>query len=187
MADYARKARYSQYTGAVSGSIAYDLDYLRLRPAPERRVERPIQRPEAPAIPRTRPVTRAMPRGRQAVAPGAMLGFVVAAVLAVFALTAQIRLTALSSETVSLERQLVELQVSEARLKIAYESAFNLTEIERYAIEELGMQKPRGDQIHHINGFAPDRAVIVSNTSSGAGGLMGRLSEFFGAVGELFG
>lgn len=72
----------------------------------------------------------------------AVLGFAIAAVLIVFSLVARVQLSQASAQVSALEDQYAELQEQQTRLRIDYESAFNLTEIEDYAIHELGMQKP---------------------------------------------
>lgn len=69
-----------------------------------------------------------------------MLGFAIAAVLIVVSLVARVQLSQASAEVSALENQYTQLQEQQTRLRIDYESAFNLTEIEDYAIHELGMQ-----------------------------------------------
>ena len=73
----------------------------------------------------------------------AVLGFAIAAVLLVISLVARVQLSQASAQVSALEDQYTQLQEQQTRLRIDYESAFNLTEIEDYAIHELGMQKPR--------------------------------------------
>lgn len=107
--------------------------------------------------------TSARPRvsTRQTVSPGAVLGFAVAAVLLVFTLMAKIQLTQITDQAVKLEERLVELKNEKARLEIEYEGAFNLKEIEEYAISGLGMQRPREDQIYYLQNSVPDKAVVM--------------------------
>ena len=115
----------------------------------------------------------------------ALLGFGIAAVLLVFSLMARIQLIAVTDGTVELESQLSELQTENAKLQIAYESAFNLTEIEDYATRVLGMQQPRSDQVYYVNGTAVDRAeVMVEQT--GEQRLSDRFDDLIASVGEYF-
>ncbi len=100
-------------------------------------------------------------RTRQSVSPGAILGFAVAAVLLVFTLMAKIQLTQITDQAVKLEEKLVELKNEKARLEIEYEGAFNLKEIEEYAIRGLGMQRPREEQIFYLQSSVPDKAVVM--------------------------
>ena len=49
-----------------------------------------------------------------------------------------------------------------SRLTIKYESALNLAEVEDYAVNTLGMQRPSTDQIIYVNGSAQNRAEVVN-------------------------
>lgn len=171
--------------GAVYGSLAYDFDNPELYPE-----EYSAPMPERAAPPQTREQTRAVARpgaharSKQAVYPLAILGILVSAVLFVIAIMAQIQLFDISSKTVELEGQLKELKTEQIRLQIAYEGAFNLTEIEQYAISNLGMQKPSADQIFYIDTSSPDRAVIINQANND--GFFGRVSAFLSGIGEYF-
>lgn len=174
----ARRVRYAD------GSLAYDFNNPALYPDYDQEFTAPA--PERRTVPKAKPKTRAVPRGKQSIAPFSIVGFACAAVLLVFALMAQIQLTTVSEDTVVLQSRLEELQLEEAKLKIAYESAFNLTEIEDYAVNVLGMQKPRSDQIFHIDGSAPDKAVIHTGESE-EGGFTERVAGLLAGIGELIG
>ena len=176
---------------AVSGSLAYDFDNPELYreieyglplpfDAPPAEAEQMQEQEQEDALPQTRSQTRA----KQSVAPAAVLGVLVAAAMFVAAIMAQIQLTGLSSERISLETELAELQTKNARLQIADESAFNLTEIEEYAVTELGMQKPGADQITYIDTSSPDRAVVIRDSSGD--GFVDRLSDFLAELGSYF-
>ncbi len=107
--------------GAIYGSLAYDYDNPELYP------EEYSAPPETAAPPQTQERTRAVPRAgaharsKQAVYPLAMLGILVAAVLFVIAIMAQIQLFDISSKTVELETQLKELKTEQTKLQIAYQ------------------------------------------------------------------
>ena len=178
---------------AVSGSLAYDFD----NPELYREIEYGLPLPfDAPPLEReqaqeqeqeweeTLPQAETRSRAKQSVAPAAVLGVLIAAAMFVAAIMAQIQLTDLSSERVKLEAELAELQTKNAQLQIAYESAFNLTEIEEYAVTELGMQKPGADQITYIDTSSPDRAVVVNGKAGD--GFVDRLSDFLAELWSYF-
>lgn len=178
----AKRARRHSYRAAVDGSLAYDLSNPALHPED---IAGQLKSPAVPKI-REKPQARAIPRTKQFVAPGAILGFSIAAILMVMMLMAQVRLTILSDETVALQNTLMELRTEESKLKIAYEGAFNLSEIETYATKELGMQKPRSDQIFYVNSSAPDKAMILREEAEQKDTLFTKLEEFFVSLGEYF-
>lgn len=121
----------------------------------------------------------------QSISPLAIVGCICAAVMVVFLLMAKIQLTELTDQAVALENQLTELSVAQNRLLIDYESAFNLTEIEEYATTQLGMQRPREDQIFYLESTVSDKAVIIEN-SDGKKGLGDRLFDMLSSVSEYF-
>jgi len=181
MAAAARK--YGQ--GAVYGSLAYDFDNPELY---TEEYSSPI--PAAPK-PRTQTKTQVRTRARvavktkQGIAPLAIIGFFVAAFLFVTAITAQIMLFNVSSENVALSSQITQLEEEQTKLRIAYESAFNLAEIEDYAIGTLGMQKPSAYQIYYIDTSAPDKAVVVA--TDGNDSMADRVADFFSSIRAYFG
>ena len=171
--------------GAVYGSLAYDFNHPEL-------YEEEYSRPQTPAAkPRTQTQTKVHTRARtavrtkQGIAPMAIVGMLVAAAMFVIAITAQIQLFDVSSESVALTTELAALQEDQAKLRIAYESAFNLSEVETYAKETLGMQKPSADQIFYIDTSAPDKAVVVA--SGGSDTFAERAADFFTGVRAYFG
>ena len=100
--------------GAVSGSLAYDLDWeLRERElrhageAPRQREREAVV--EQPKV-RTRTETRVQTRERQHISLFAVVGVAAVAVMAVLVLMSYIQLTALSAETVALKNQLKTLK-----------------------------------------------------------------------------
>ena len=136
---------------------------------------------------RRRPSSRSpFPPPKQAIAPLAVLGFAIAAVLIVVSLVARVQLSQASAEVSALEDQYTQLQEQQTRLRIDYESAFNLTEIEDYAIHELGMQKPRSDQLYYISSDATDTAVVLDQNAAEPLSLADRLGDFFSSILEYF-
>ena len=79
---------------------------------------------------------------KQSLSPMVMLGFVIAVAMLVFCLIARIEFTTVSAEAAELQSQLNQLTEDNSRLTIKYESALNLAEVEDYAVNTLGMQRP---------------------------------------------
>lgn len=177
-----KQIRYGE--GAVYGSLAYDFNNPELypdmsyEPAPEIAAPSLEQTSESAA-------QTAAARSVQSVAPTAILGFICAAVMLILYLVVNIQLTTVSDEAVHLNNQLEELELEQTRLRIAYESVFNLAEIEEYAIGELGMQKPRSDQIYYVDSSAPDKAVVL-NAEDDSDTVGWRLSDTLDIIGEYF-
>lgn len=183
MAAAAEGSRYGQ--NAVYGSLAYDFNNPELYPGEEygsRNGTAPRTKPREQVRVRTK--ARAVPRTRQGIAPFALAGLFVAAFLFVIGVMAQIQLLDISATTVELQQQLDELEAEQAKLKIAYESAFNLTEIEEYAIASLGMQKPRADQIYYIDTSSPDRAEVVAQSDTDS--FVDKVGDFISGIGAYF-
>lgn len=167
----------------MDGNAAYD---LRSNAAEEYLYSAPVDLPHAPRTTEA-VVPESVPTPKQAIAPLAVLGFAIAAVLIIVSLVARVQLSQASAEVSTLEDQYAELQEQQTRLRIDYESAFNLTEIEDYAIHELGMQKPRSDQLYYISSSdAADTAVVLDQSAVEPLSLADRLGDFFSSILEYF-
>ncbi len=167
----------------MDGNAAYD---LRSNAAEEYLYSAPVELPHAPRTTEA-VVPESVPTPKQAIAPLAVLGFAIAAVLIIISLVARVQLSQTSAEVSTLEDQYTELQEQQTRLRIDYESAFNLTEIEDYAIHELGMQKPRSDQLYYISSSdATDTAVVLDQSAAEPLSLADRLGDFFSSILEYF-
>ena len=167
----------------MDGNAAYDLHSTA---AEEYRYSAPVEMPHAPRTTEA-VVPESVPTPKQAIAPLAVLGFAIAAVLIVISLVARVQLSQASAEVSALEDQYAELQEQQTRLRIDYESAFNLTEIEDYAIHDLGMQKPRSDQLYYISSSdATDTAVVLDQSAAEPLSLADRLGDFFSSILEYF-
>lgn len=172
-------AEYSNYKNPyVSGSVAYD--YSNIAEFPEYAGGRQVAIPPARKV-RDEVVTETASRAvsEQAISPTAILGFALAAVLLVFSLFARAQLSQVNLQVVALQNQLETLETTHQKLLIEYEYAFNLAEIEDYAIRELGMQQPGSDQMFYINSGTADKAEIVQPSSEKSG-----MEKVFSAVGE---
>ena len=165
----------------ADGSLAYEIT----QPVEEEYFYSvdPSDLPEAPEL--EAPRAEALPVPRQSVAPGAIFGAAVAVVMLVFLMLAQVRVSIANKAVLALENQVKALQAEQDDLEISYETAFNLTELEDYAVNELGMQKPRSDQIYYVNGAAEDRAVILDDTARQST-WVDRVGDFFCRIAEYF-
>lgn len=181
-----RSARQvSGYNRYVSGSAAYDYDYLererrrraeqerraeserreRQRRAEQERREYAERRARAAAEQRSAPrrKTAAAPRARerQRVSFLALLGFAAAAALLVMLLMDYARLTMISTKVVSMQNELATLQDEHVALVTQYEKTFDLTAVKE-AAEAAGMAKPSASQICYVDLSAPDSVVIYT-------------------------
>ncbi len=191
MAASAAKRAYGQ--GAVYGSLAYDFNHPELYQEDYSAAE-PVVQPKAQPRPRTqtRPQTqtrvhtraRHAVHTRQSIAPMSIVGMLAAAFLVVIAILAQAQIVGISSRSVELQNQLTALEEQQSKLRIAYESAFNMAEIEEYAIHVLGMQRPRADQIFYIDTSSPDKAVVVAAGNND--GFVDRVSDYLSGVASYF-
>ncbi len=180
MAAEEKKRRYGYGHNAVNGSLAYDYDNPALYP--EYEYGRPLDIPAKPRV-REEVVPDATVVTRQSISPLAVLGFAIAAVLLIASLMARVQFTKASAEAADLQTQLAELTSQKSKLTIEYESALNLTEVEDYAVNKLGMQKPHSDQIRYISGTSQDKAEILDGTSSAgekSDSIVDSLSEYLG-------
>ncbi len=160
-------AEYSSYkTQYVSGSVAYD--YSNTAAYPERHVGRQVEIPTARKV-RDEVVQDVHVGNEQAVSPAAVIGLLVAAVLLVFSLFARAQLSQTSIQVVRLQNQLTELETTHQKLLINYEYAFNLAEIEDYAMTQLGMQQPTSDQVYYINSGTVDKAEVLTPETGASG------------------
>ena len=114
----------------------------------------------------------------------AVFGTVFVGILMVIVVLAQIRYSEIADETARLNAQLGELQEQERRLGIMFENAIDMTEVERYARDTLGMSKPDADQVIVIRSRLVDTAEIIDN--SGETGTSGGLGSFISSLLDYF-
>ena len=111
----ASPASRKRNTARMDGNAAYD---LRSTAAEEYLYSTaPVDLPHAPR-PTETVVPESAPRPKQAIAPMAVLGFAIAAVLIVFSLVARVQLSQASAQVSALEDQYAELQEQQTRLRI---------------------------------------------------------------------
>ena len=166
----ASPASRKRNTARMDGNAAYD---LRSTAAEEYLYSTaPVDLPHAPR-PTETVVPESAPRPKQATFASFM--------------GTDVQLSQASAQVSALEDQYAQLQEQQTRLRIDYESAFNLTEIEDYAIHELGMQKPRSDQLYYISSSnAADTAVVLDQTAAEPLSLADRFGDFLTSIVEYF-
>lgn len=177
------------------GSLAYDLSSVATAPR-----EIPLEVPQSPereqtgtrtreqARPTVRTRTRKKALERPGVSPLAVIGTIAVLVVLVLLLLSYVQMTMISSETVGLNEQIAQLEEENTQLSIQYESTFDLTEIERYAVAELGMVKANNAQIHQLNSQEEDHAVILGEaaTEEESLSIFDRIELFFYSIVEFF-
>lgn len=203
MAEGARKYRYAD---PVYGSVAYNYGATAI-PIPRKEEPGP-GRTEAP--PRTPPTELEQERARERVRERerererarageqtqarphtfnipvlGILGGLAVAVLAVLVLLSYVELTRLSTEQARLQQELDQLNEQGNKLMIAYESTFNMSEIEHYAVNVLGMTKLTDEDTTLFRVNTADRAEIL-NEDDAEPGFFDRVADFFTSLAEYF-
>jgi cell division protein FtsL len=174
-AEAARVLDYGEYAPYGAGAIGAEYD--------EPGVEVPEE--SAPAV-RRAPAAAAVEAAQTArgVSLFSVCGAVVVAALMVFVVLAQVKYNEVASETVRLTAQLERLTEQGKMLEIAYESAIDMKEVERYARDVLGMSKPDASQVSVIQNITEDKAEIIDpgsdgNTLRGLGDFISSLVAYF--------
>lgn len=171
-----RRRAYTTY-----GNVAYD-------PAYDPQVERE-GRAEPLVRTRERVAAREHVRVRQAgyVAPVAVLGFVMVAVMAVLLLTQYVQIAQTSNEIVRLRREADTLAAENAKLVTEYELAFDLKSVEEQVAASGTMVQPQAGQIITLNVVEPDSARIYTNEAENIPAeLWNSLTEAVGNIVAFF-
>lgn len=161
------------------GNVAYDPAY-----APQRqgRTE-PLVRPRERVSSRER--VRVRPAGY--VAPVAVMGFALVAVMAVLLLVNYAQLAQTSNEIVRLRREAATLSEEHAKLTAEYELAFDLKSVEEQVTSTGAMVQPQAGQIITLNISEPDSAQFYGGQDrSLAGELWGGVKETVGNLVSFF-
>ena len=174
MAQVKRTSAYGMY-----GNVAVDPAYA---PQREGRTE-PLVRPRERVVGRQR--VRVRPAGY--VAPVAVIGFALVAVMAVLLLVGHAQITQTSNEIVRLRREASALSEEHAKLTAEYELAFDLKSVEEQVTASGAMVQPQAGQIITLNIVEPDSAKIYTNQGPGVAGelwegireTVGNLVAFF--------
>lgn len=104
------------------------------------------------------------------------------AVILVASLLIQIKLTEATCENARLRSELDEISDENTRLIICYESSVALPELEDYAKNALGMQKPLGKDSTGKKADRQDKAVILKQYDKDEEKLVSSIKEYFGEV-----
>ena len=149
--------KYPYGGGRVEGNLAYDFDYedKRTRHTERRTEEKPrkVQRQEAKVQ------TTVRPRAHQRVSLTALVGFTALAAMVLVLVMSYAKLTAISSDVVSMKNELTALQDEHVTLLTRYEQTFDLSAIKE-AAEATGMAKPSSSQIFYVDLSEPDSVVV---------------------------
>ncbi len=185
MANPRRNYDAPMYQNLVQDNLAYDMSHQipepqRYSTAPE--LERPRQ-PKKQTQPQKRAVAVQAPV--MVVAPAAVILFAVMVAIWIFALQVMTRISTQQTEICKLEATLSEVQETQDDLLIAYETAYNFAELEDYAANTLGMQRPREEQSFYFASTASDQAVAVLERSR-PDGLVDRFSDFLADLTSYF-
>jgi cell division protein FtsL len=126
---------------------------------------KPARRPEESRA--KKPARKAVRRRQKAYGLSlfAVCGFALVAVMMVFVLLSHIKYNEITSEVAQLQTRLAALNEEERKLKIAYEDAFDVNEVETYATNVLGMTKPLDSQLATVATAASDKAVVLATSA----------------------
>ncbi len=140
------KTYYNNYN--YNGSAAYDIR--------GNAVPKPAQLPEEKPAHHAKPA----PKARPAIAPLAVVGLVLAAVLLLMVVYSYVQLYEATDRAGELSRQLASAQADTAKLRSTYESRIDLASIEARA-RELGMTQPSLRQTVYLNIAGADHAEVL--------------------------
>lgn len=176
----------------VVGSSAYDLE--RIGAIPEIPLEKPRHTPRGAVRPETETreqanqqlKQRARTRSRQGqyVSVFAVMGTVCVCALLFLVVCSYMQLSVLTAETAELETQLEKIKEDTSVLEAEYDSAFNLTEIEEYARNVLGMAEPAQGQTFYLQNSLEDKAVILDREGLKDYGVLSSITAFFNSIVE---
>ncbi len=177
---------------SVYGSLAYGLSRTaeapeywpepQNEPVPEAVPEQ--QTAEIPGIaeqPGERVHVRTKTRATLRVSPLAITGLALVGILLVLVLLSYVNLTKISDSSVSLRNEITTLEKENIKLRVQYESVFDLNAIEEYATANLGMIKADRSQIGYLDSGASDKAVILKKDEKS---LAENVKGFFGSIAE---
>ena len=114
----------------------------------------------------------------------AVFGTLLAGILMVFVVLAQINYNEIASETVRLRSQQSGLEAQRRKLEIEFESAIDIKEVERVARDVIGMSRQNTDQAAIAMRIPADSAQILSSSGE-TGGLRG-FGSFISSLLEYF-
>lgn len=173
--------KYRRYSGRVNGNLAYDPAYeerqRRLRR--EQEYEREHQREEFMRPPQRKVQKKAAPvrRQREKVSLGTLRGFMALAAMVALMIMCRAQLTEISSQVVSVQKEISALEDEHVALLTRYEKTFDLTTIKE-AAAAAGMSKPSSSQVYYIDLSESDSVVVYQQKSTNV------LSKVFSSLGQ---
>ena len=173
--------KYRRYSGRVNGNLAYDPAYeerqRRLRR--EQEYEREHQREEFMRPPQRKVQKKAAPvrRQREKVSLGTLCGFMALAAMVALMIMCRAQLTEISSQVVSVQKEISALEDEHVALLTRYEKTFDLTTIKE-AAAAAGMGKPSSSQVYYIDLSESDSVVVYQQKSTNV------LSKVFSSLGQ---
>lgn len=144
----------------TNGAAAYDVAYTQYQhgtAAPERK---PSRKPAPKAQPRKQE------KAQLTVAPMAVLGMLLAAVMLLLVVCGYVELYEVTNEVGALEDQVLVLQEQNQRLQSSYDEKIDLTAVET-AAAELGMHAPNSKQTVYLSLSGRDKAEIIQTEETG--------------------
>lgn len=145
----AAEQKHNRSIYATNGGAAYDIytqdGARRLRELPREKAK---------------PERQKRIKAKLTLAPTAMLGGVLAAVMLVMVIFGYVRLYEAKNQLGDVRQEATALQESNEKLRSVYESGIDLDAIEARALE-LGMQKSTGSQVVYVDVAVPDHAEIT--------------------------
>lgn len=162
-------------TPFMSDSMAYDLPLQ--TGAAERYSTASQTRPKTKPKQIPQAASRPAAHAQMVVRPAAVVLALISLAVWVFTLQVKTEISQAQTEVYRLESELAVVQQEQDDLRIRYESAFCFTELEDYAVNMLGMQRPRDEQIFYLSQKTEDHAVAVAARAT-AGGLVDRFGDF---------
>lgn len=128
-------------------SVAHDLARFDNR----RRVREAVaadvaERPRVHALPKQKPAVKT----KSPLSLWSVLCFMAAMILMYMVVMSYVQAHASAAQAAQMSRQISKLKTEETVLRAEYEQKINLAEIERVAIEELGMIRPTREQIVYL-------------------------------------
>ena len=192
----AARAEYAgrgYYTDAFNGSAAYDLDrVMGAVPLPE---EEPEQQPSPEELQRQRIQERLRQREQArakeqsrlqvfGVPVVGIMGVIAAAVLMIAVLMSYIELAGISGQIRDVRSSIETLEDRGEALSVKYEAAFNMAEVETYAVNILGMTRGYDSSTGYTAVYRSDRAEILAEDETA--GLVARIKGFLKELPEYF-
>ena len=122
-------------------------------------------------------------RKKAGIRPSVLACIAILAVTSVYILFCQMQLTELTTEVSRQNDALSELTAENVSLTTRQMSSVNLDEVEKYAVNTLGMVKMDNSQIEYVSLTNPD-TVTVSDSGISLDALFSGLARSFSAIVE---